>query len=267
MRELASIPVIIPACNEAPRIERTLNGLARQSKEVAPCVIVNGSSDSTADIAREIGVTVLESEQGKMRAIQAGIRHLGKSALEPLMILDGDTRPFSKSWSACFSDELSRQPPPRPAVMWGPVAFMDDINPLVGMGITAYTTVVSWADRHDDDPRTIRGGNMGLRLQSAEVVEELLELDNFWPREDVAIYDTVMQQEGTAKVIFKPAAWANTSGHRYQVLPMIQKQLRERQHPNRLADEAYDTRTPDDARPYNSPYTRHPNKNPALAQK
>jgi glycosyltransferase involved in cell wall biosynthesis len=267
MKHNLATPVLIPACNEALRIERTLDSLACQSIEVDPHVIVNGSTDRTADIARATGATVLESEHGKMRAIQAGLRHLGKSALEPFMILDGDTRPFSKGWSSCMTSEMRQLPNHQPAVVWGPVAFEDDINPLVGTGITLYTSAVSWADRHDDDPRTIRGCNMGLSLRSDEVFEELLELDNFWPRQDVAIYDTVMQPNGISKVIFKPQAWVNTSGHRYQILKMARKQLQDRRHPNRLADEAYDARTPEGGRPYNSPYTRHSNKNPALAKK
>jgi glycosyltransferase involved in cell wall biosynthesis len=247
-------------------MERTLTSLARQSAEVDPYVVVNGSTDRTADIARAAGATVLESEHGKMRAIQAGLSHLGASALRPLMILDADTRPFSRGWSGRLTSEMRRQPANRPAVVWGPVAFEDDINPLVGTGISLYTTAVSWADRHDDDPRTIRGGNMGLHLRSADMVGELLELDNFWPRQDVAIYDTVMQRDGVSKVIFKPQAWVNTSGDRYQLVKMVRKQLEDRRHPNRLADEAYDARAPEGSRPYNSPYTRHPNKNPALAE-
>jgi hypothetical protein len=226
---------------------------------------VNGCTDDTADIARGAGAKVLESEHGKMRALQEGMRFLGKSALDPVIILDGDTRPFSKRWGARLVEELCKLSAHQPGMVWGPVAFKDNLNALVGASISIYTTYISWADRNDDDPRTIRGGNSGLKLHSSEVLEEILSLDNYWPREDVAIYDTIMQKNGSAKVIFNHEAWANTSGDKYSPLKWLRQRILDRKDPDRIADQEYDSRTPDGARPYNSPYTRHPNKNPDLA--
>ena len=259
------IPVLIPAHNEARTITRTIDSLARQSLAVDPFVIVNGCTDNTPDLARAAGANVLESEHGKMRAIQEGIRFLGKSAMNPFIVLDADTRPFTKRWGARLMQEANLGTERQPRVVWGPIAYIDDLNKIVGICISAYTSYVSWADRHDEDPRTIRGGNMGLRLATSEILEATLALKNYWPREDVAIYDTIMQHEGGSKVIFHPDAWANTSGDKYSLLTSIKQRLMEIRNANQLADEEYASRVPVDAEPYNSPHTRHPNKNPELA--
>ena len=208
------IPVIIPARNEAEDIRSTLDTLSRQALGVEPYVIVNGSTDKTADVARHSGAVVFESEEGKMRAVQAGLHYLGQRALEPLLILDADNQPFSRHWSRRMTSNLSNVEPERPAIVWGPYIFSKDINPLIGAFVTASSMYVSWADRHDEDPRTIRGGNMGLKLKASELLEELLALDNYWPREDVAIFDTVMQHDATKKVVFHPEAWMKGSGSR-----------------------------------------------------
>lgn len=257
-------PVLIPAHNEALNLERTLNTLSKQSSEIDPYVIVNGCTDNTADIARNIGAKVLESEHGKMRAIQEGIRFLGASALDSLIILDADTRPFSKRWSGRLAKELERLPAGKPSMVWGPVAFLDDINPFIGGAISAYTTSVSWADRNDVDPRTIRGGNSALKLNSIDAIDEVLHLDNYWPREDVALFDTVMQNQGSSKTIFHYEAWANTSGDKYSPMRWLKQRVFDHRNPNKISDQEYESRTPADARPYNSPFTRHSNKNPDL---
>lgn len=258
------IPVLIPAHNEARTIARTIDRLAEQSHGVAPLVVVNGCTDATPDIARAAGAQVLESEHGKMRAIQEGIRYLGKSALEPFIVLDADTRPFTKRWSARFSQELLRHTPDKPTLIWGPVAFIDDVNIVVGACISAYTSLISWADRHDEDPRTIRGGNMGLRLSNGDSVDAIMNLQNYWPREDVALYDTIMQHDGNASIIFHRDAWANTSGDKYSLITQMKQRILQKRNANELANEEYQSRVPVGATPYNSPFTRRPNKNTKL---
>ncbi len=77
-------PVIIAAFNEERYIGGTLQALP--AAEVEPIVAVNGSTDSTAEIARSFGATTLEFEdQGKLPAQQAALRYLGDRALEPVL--------------------------------------------------------------------------------------------------------------------------------------------------------------------------------------
>jgi glycosyltransferase involved in cell wall biosynthesis len=258
------IPVILAARNEEQTIGGALDRLAEQHGQVEPIVVVNDTTDRTADIAIAMGAHVLESDPGKMRAIQTGLRYLGKAALGNVLLADVDGRPVSRHWGQRLHGELTGLPGESPAIVWGPVVFCQDMNLLVGAACTAASMRVSWADRHDKDPRTIRGGNAGLRLADAETLESLLELDNYWPREDVAIYDTVMSHGGNARVSFHPEAWMKTSGIR--ITDTLKALIHDRRHPSRVTDDGYAAGAPAGSRPYNSPYTRHQNKNPELGK-
>src|SRR4051794_34725792 len=75
------IGIIIPACNEEPCLRRALDELlpVLDPMKYAVAVGVNGSSDRTAEIARECGVTVAESAArgygfGCRAAIEALVR-------------------------------------------------------------------------------------------------------------------------------------------------------------------------------------------------
>ena len=244
------IPVIIAARNEAEHLGLTLGVLSKQVSEVDPIVIVNGSTDKTADIAKANGATVLESTEGKMPAIQEGLRHLGKRALGPLLILDADSRPFSNKWSGKMSNELHVLPEQRPAMVWGPYVFQGEINPVLGALFTATSMRVSWADRHADRPRTIRGGNTGLYMKEDELLEEMLALENYWPREDVAIFDTMKGHEANHKVVMSPRAWVLTSG--FRTMDTIRKIVKDRKHPSKVMDDSYSRDAPNGSIPYHS---------------
>jgi hypothetical protein len=162
-------------------------------------------------------------------------------------------------------NELRFLPPDRPAIVWGPYVFKDDMPRVLGAFFTATSMRVSWIDRNDNDPRTIRGGNTGLKLHDDDTLEAILDLDNYWPRDDVAIHDTVMTHDGHTKVVFHPEGWVDTSGYRImQTLRNIPTNLG---WPTKATDASYETEVPAGATPYNSPYTRHANKNPELKHK
>ena len=84
------IAAVIPALNEAPTIERVVDGLRTQTTTVLTQVIVvdNGSSDGTADVARAAGATVIsETRRGYGYACLAGV--LAADA-DVIVLLDGD---------------------------------------------------------------------------------------------------------------------------------------------------------------------------------
>jgi hypothetical protein len=231
----------------------TILALEREVMEVEPIVIVNGSTDCTADTARYYGATVLESPEGKMPAIQEGLRYLGKRALDQVLILDADTRPLTRHWSSHMYDELTNLPSDSPAMVWGPYAYKADINPLLAGFFTATTARVSWADRHKDKPRTIRGGNTGLYIKKAELLEEIMSLSNYWPREDVAIFDLMKANDTMHTVTFNPNGWALTSG--YRIKDTIKRNVKDRQHRSLVTDNSYADDAPKDSKPYNSETT------------
>jgi glycosyltransferase involved in cell wall biosynthesis len=246
-------PTIIAARNEAQHIGRTLDVLSRQTYSVEPIVVVNGSSDGTADIARLAGATVLESPEGKMPALQEGLRHLGKQALEPVLILDADSRPFSKQWSGRMTDALRSMPEQEPAMVWGPYVFHGEINPALGALFSATSMRISWADRHKEKPRTIRGGNTGLYMKSGELLEEMLALENYWPREDVAIFDTMNNHGSHHEVVLRPEAWVVTSG--FRTSDTIRKIITDHKHPSKVMDDSYANDAPAGSKPYFSEAT------------
>lgn len=243
-----NVPIIIPARNEAHRIGETLDTLSRQVHKVEPIVVVNGTTDETADIARNAGARVLESAEGRMPALQEGLRFLGRRALENVLILDADSKPLSKNWSRRLVSETQGLPKERPAIVWGPYVFLEDINPAVGAFFTATSMQVSWADRHKDKPRTIRGGNTGLRICNDELLEDILVLENYWPRDDVAIYDITMKHGANKKVVFHPEAWAATSGIRLK--EALKRIVKERRHATKIYDDSYAREAPPDSKPY-----------------
>jgi glycosyltransferase involved in cell wall biosynthesis len=246
-------PILIAARNEANHIGHTLGALSQQAHDIEPVVVINGSIDRTADIAISMGATVIESAEGKMPAIQEGLRFLGKRALEPVLILDADSRPFSKNWSARMTSELGQLPAHKPAMTWGPYIFNGEINPALGAFFSATSMRVSWADRHKDRPRTIRGGNTGLLMKDSELLERVLTLGNYWPREDVAIFDTMKSREAIHKVVFHPESWVLTSG--YRISETLKKIIKERKHPSLVMDGSYASEAPAGSKPYNSETT------------
>ncbi|HKU72738.1 MAG TPA: dolichyl-phosphate beta-glucosyltransferase [Pyrinomonadaceae bacterium] len=82
----ASLSIIIPAYNEAARLEKTLRGVVdylRQNRPEAEVIVVDdGSSDETAEIARQVfqdsgdlrtSVISYKSNLGKGRAVRLGL--------------------------------------------------------------------------------------------------------------------------------------------------------------------------------------------------
>ena len=86
---MAVISAIIPAFNEEVSIAAVLSDMPEFISEVV--VVDNGSTDDTANIARQHGATVLiEKRRGYGSACLAGIDHLSKSNTDVIVFLDGD---------------------------------------------------------------------------------------------------------------------------------------------------------------------------------
>ena len=91
------IPVIVAARNEEDSIAHALASLAENNHiddtPVRPIVVENGSSDRTANIARQMGATVLHSEAFKLAALQLGVSMLDAEGLlgKPVLFTDADS--------------------------------------------------------------------------------------------------------------------------------------------------------------------------------
>ncbi|HAV26368.1 MAG TPA: UDP-glucose--dolichyl-phosphate glucosyltransferase, partial [Bacteroidetes bacterium] len=85
------IKVIIPAYNEEESISKVLNDIPSLVDEVI--VVNNGSTDATAQRAKDAGATVIsEPRRGYGYACLAGMEHIAScSALPDIVVfLDGD---------------------------------------------------------------------------------------------------------------------------------------------------------------------------------
>jgi len=83
------ISAIVPAYNEAERIEAVLRPLQRASCVDQIIVVDDGSSDATAQIAGDLGVevVVLAANRGKAAALDHGVR---RARNEVLLFMDAD---------------------------------------------------------------------------------------------------------------------------------------------------------------------------------
>jgi len=85
------VDVVIPAVDEAQSIGRVLRDLPASVRRVV--VVDNGSTDATAEIARQAGATVVhEPRRGYGSACLAGMAEIARLAPAPdvLVFLDGD---------------------------------------------------------------------------------------------------------------------------------------------------------------------------------
>ena len=194
-----SMPVIIPSRDGVQFISGTLN---RLPAECAPIVVVNGIEDGTSSIAARFGADVLYIEQeGKMPAIQHGLALLGRAAIEPLVILDVDTRPvFPKTWLKTYSSMLSS---PEPTVIGAPVIFTSRDIATCGLRSIrrlqhAYQspTRITETNQYGRLEGHQFGPNMGLRIQDTKILDAILTLPNYWPGEDEAIGKQIVIGDG-----------------------------------------------------------------------
>lgn len=89
-----SIAVLIPALDEAGALPAVLAEIPR---ELQPRIVVvdNGSTDATAEVARENGAEVVdEPRRGYGTACQAGLAHLAADPPEIVVVLDADRSDF-----------------------------------------------------------------------------------------------------------------------------------------------------------------------------
>jgi glycosyltransferase involved in cell wall biosynthesis len=90
-----SVAFVIPAHNEGPRIATVIRGVreAWPGSESPPIVVVDdGSTDDTADAARDVGATVISHEAncGKGAALRTGFAHAVRMGAEVAVTLDAD---------------------------------------------------------------------------------------------------------------------------------------------------------------------------------
>ena len=86
------VAAIVPAFNEARNLPGVVAALRREAPDCAICVVDDGSSDGTAEVAALLGATVLRCpvNLGIGGAVQAGYLWARDHGLEVAVQVDGD---------------------------------------------------------------------------------------------------------------------------------------------------------------------------------
>lgn len=202
-------PVIIPAFNEERNIAHTLERMP--AGLVEPIVAVNGSTDRTADIAESFGAHVLRiPEQGKLPAIQRTLEMLGERALSPLLILDADAHPRSPiKWHNRMTSLLdvdTDTPTVVTGVHWFTPSGSDVVSPVIRSLFAIGETIAKSGKQVRITG--INGGqygtNVGLHIAKQPILDEVLGLEHFWPKEDRAVTRAIVRHGGVFKQSLHP---------------------------------------------------------------
>ena len=213
-----NFPVLIPARNEAAHIANTLQALP---PEAEPIVIPNGCNehDNTGEIAEEFGATVLDgSPHGKTRAIQFAVHHLGERALDPFMVLDGDTRPLrQEKWLGEMVRAREELDPDAPAIVTGSYMY-EGLHPVTQSLMNLVVRIDNRRFYRRPD-YAMSGANMLLHLSDRATLRGFLELPNVWPLADKAMRKLVLDHDGqVANTIHPDARVVTDARDRYKGL-------------------------------------------------
>ncbi len=130
------LSVIIPALNEEKNIAACL-GATRRARNIERIVVDGGSADKTVEIARSWGATVLTSEKGRARQMNAGAR---SATGQFLLFLHADT-----ILPEGFDEEV-RSLLLRPRVSAGAFSFRLSHRSSFGLGLIRLIT--NWRSRY-----------------------------------------------------------------------------------------------------------------------
>lgn len=199
MSNQLSVSIVIPAYNEAKRIQRTLEALRRQSLLPYEIIVVdNNSTDNTADIARsyENVRVVNESQQGIGHARNRGF---DEAAGDIIARLDADTIP-SDTWIEAIAERFSTQP------ILGGIAGPSAPKELQILGTTnaarLYGLFRRWHERSIGVSPMLYGCNMALRREAWRHISSLTSPGDTQIAEDVEV--TVLLNKTGYKTIYEP---------------------------------------------------------------
>ena len=158
------IVALVPGYDEAPRIAAVV---AAAREHLAVLVVDDGSTDDTADRAREAGAVVIEQRpnQGKGAALRAGFRRALDEGAEAIVTLDADGQhdpaeipSFLAAWAA----------DPRPDLVVGRRSFRV-MPPIRRLSNVLGGRAFSWAVGRD-----IPDNQSGYRLVSRRLAQATL---------------------------------------------------------------------------------------------
>ncbi|WP_116112638.1 hypothetical protein [Austwickia chelonae] len=172
------IPVLIAARNEESDLPATLLTLSWSSVPVSPYVIVNGTTDATAERAERMGACVLESTQSfKMAALQHGVATLRerRGGRGPILFTDADTL-VGLEWAAVMARTCRAWS--RPVVTLGNSVFTHGESGTADMLRSVRKVMVAEVRDRRGQRALAHGHNMAIDFaDSAEAFSAYLDID------------------------------------------------------------------------------------------
>ena len=159
------IVALIPAFNEAPRIGAVVLAVRAH---VPVLVVDDGSTDRTAEVAREAGASVIEQRpnQGKGAALRAGFRQALADGADAILTLDADGQHDPAEIPALLAAHAATDPPPDLVIGRRSFRAMPPVRRLSNeLGRRAF----SWAVGRD-----IPDNQSGFRVVSRRLAEAAL---------------------------------------------------------------------------------------------
>jgi glycosyltransferase involved in cell wall biosynthesis len=197
------IVAVIPAHDEAPRIA----AVVAAAREHLPAIVVDdGSTDATAERAREAGADVIEQRpnQGKGMALRTGFRRAIADGADAILTLDGDGQHdpaeiprFLAAW-ACQ---------PQPDLVVGRRSFRS-MPPIRRLSNELGRIAFSWAVG-----RPIPDNQSGYRLVSRRLAEATLASDEPGFAFEVEQITTCIRMGGTISWVPIRTIYAGAPSH------------------------------------------------------
>jgi glycosyltransferase involved in cell wall biosynthesis len=197
------IIALIPAHDEAPRITAVVSA----ARKLLPVIVVDdGSTDATADRAREAGAEVIEQRpnQGKGMALRTGFRRALAGGADAILTLDGDGQHdpaeiprFLEAWAT----------DPRPDLVIGRRNFRS-MPPARRMSNELGGRAFSWAVG-----RPIPDNQSGYRLVSRRLADATLASDEPGFAFEVEEITTCIRMGGTIAWVPIRTIYAGAPSH------------------------------------------------------
>ena len=197
------ILALIPGYNEAPRI----GAVVLAAHEHLPVIVVDdGSTDRTADVAREAGATVVEQtpNQGKGAALRLGFRRALDDGADAILTLDADGQHDPAEIPRFLAAAAAE---PKPDLVIGQRTFRA-MPPARRLSNEIGRLAFSWAVGRD-----IPDNQSGYRLVSRRLAKQTLASDEAGFAFEVEQITTCIRMGGTIAWVPIRTIYAGAPSH------------------------------------------------------
>jgi glycosyltransferase involved in cell wall biosynthesis len=197
------ILALIPGYNEAPRI----GAVVLAAHEHLPVIVVDdGSTDRTAEVAREAGATVVEqtSNQGKGTALRLGFRRALDDGADAILTLDADGQHDPAEIPRFLAAAAAE---PKPDLVIGQRTFRA-MPPARRLSNEIGRLAFSWAVGRD-----IPDNQSGYRLVSRRLAKQTLASDEAGFAFEVEQITTCIRMGGTIAWVPIRTIYAGAPSH------------------------------------------------------